>query len=205
MKIIKGGCSPVKILATSTQQDEITEDYFEALFRALDWDDVDYADRYVDRILKKHLGVDHPFDQVEYINMLDADVRRALIDFLSDPKAVHDKRTKAKRKSSRRQPSSSNASIELKVKYEDYPDGNVKVEYFTGNSLLDALKKMVDTLLLYIDVQTIEEDEMSADDILRAIEASNGDGCDYIITMENTRTGELLMDFVYDEYAEELE
>lgn len=202
MKIVKGGC----ILATSTQQDEITQEYYYALCNALlDFDDEEYADRYVDRVLKKHLGVDHPFDQVEYINMLDADVRRELIDFLSDPQAVHDKRTKAKRKSSRRQSSSSNASIELKVRYEDYPDGNLKVEYFTGHSLIDALKKMVDTLLLYIDVQTIEEDEMSADDVLRAIETSNGDGCDYIITMENTRTGQLLMDFFYDEYAEELE
>lgn len=202
MKIIKGSC----ILATSTQQGEITDEYFESLFKALDWDDIDYADRYVNRVLKKHLGGGNPFyDQVKYVNMLDADVRQALIDFLSDPQAVHDERMKAKRKSSRRQRSSSNVSIELKVKYEDYPDGNIKVEYFTGNSLLDALKKMADKLLLYIDVETIEEDEMSADDVLKAIETRNGDGCDYIITMENTRTGELLMDFFYDEYAEELE
>lgn len=172
--------------------EDITNEYLNDLFKNIDWDDVDYADRMINRIIKKHLGVDDPIDQAKYINMLDDDVKSELMNLLKDPEALHNKRLSGRRKSSK------GKSTELKVIFEDYPDGKVKTEVFEGSSRIEALKNMADSLLLYIDGTTIDDDNMSESDILNYIESRNGDGCDYIIELTDTTTGETLLDAPYD-------
>lgn len=183
-----------KYIRSSTQ---VTNEYLNQLFQKIDWDDVDYADRLIDRTIKKYIPVDSIFDQAKYINMLDEDVKQELMSLLESPEAIHEKRMKGKRKSS----ASNNKSTgsELYVKFEDYPDGNIKEETFSGSTRSEALKAMVDSLLLYLDVDTIEDDNLSDEDIIKSLEERNGDGCDYIILLKDMKTGEVLMDYPYEE------
>jgi len=183
-----------KYIRSST---EVTNEYLNQLFKKIDWDDVDYADRLIDRTIKKYIPVDNIFDQAKYINMLDEDVKQELMSLLESPEAIHEKRMKSRKQSKSR--SNKSESTELYVKFEDYPDGNIKEDKFTGSNRLDALKKMVDSLLLYLDVDTIEEDNLSDEDVIKALELQNGDGCDYIIRLEDKNTGEVLMDYPYEE------
>lgn len=179
---------------------KITNEYLNELFKKIDWDDVDYADRLINRVLKKELGVDNPFDQAEYINKLNAKAKKDLMDLLENPEAIHAQRMKNK-KSAKKPASSKNT--ELFVEYEDYPDGRVHKTTVKGSDRLDALKKLVDKLLLYIDVDEIESDGLSAEDVIHELESSNGDGCDYIIQLIDKSTGETLMEYNY-EYPEDI-
>lgn len=176
---------------------EITNNYLNELFREIDWDDVDYADRLIDRTIKKHIPVDNIFDQAKYINMLDEDVKSDLMYLLENPEVLHEMRMKGRKKSKKNTKGSS--SVVLDVKYEDYPDGNVKTATFSGSDKLKALKKLVDSLGLYLDVDTIDDNNLSADDVIDEIERSNGDGCDYIISLKDKTTGEVLMDYPYED------
>lgn len=176
---------------------EITNDYLNELFEQLDYDDADYADRLIDRTIKKYLSVGNIFDQAKYINMLDEDVKSELMSLLESPEAIHEKRMKNKGKSRSRQNKSK--SCELYVKFEDYPDGNVKQSTFFGNNRLEALKNMISSLLLCLDADTIDEDSLSDDDVIKELESRNGDGCDYIIRLEDKSTGEIIIDHPYEE------
>ena len=176
---------------------EVTNAYINQLFKKLDWDDVDYADRLIDKTIKKYIPVDNIFDQAKYINMLDEDVKQELMSLLESPEALHEKRMNGKK--AHRSRVNKSESTELYVKFEDYPDGNIKEATFFGSSRSEALKAMVDSLLLYLDVDTIEDDDLSDEDIINALEAQNGDGCDYIILLKDMKTGEVLMDYPYDE------
>ena len=176
---------------------EVTNDYLNELFKKIDWDDVDYADRLIDRTIKKYIPVDNIFDQAKYINMLDEDVKSELISLLESPEAIHEKRMKGKKKGKKpsRSLSTKTNDVELYVKFEDYPDGIIRQSTFSGSSRLEALKSMVDSLVLYLDVDTIEEDNLSSEDVIRELESRNGDGCDYIIKLKDNSTGEVLMDY----------
>lgn len=179
--------------------EKITNEYLNEIFKKIDWDDIDYADNLVDTFISKKLGVDknYIFDQAKYINMLDEADREDLMNLLKDPKAIHDRRMKNRRK---RKSSKGDAPVTLQVKYEDYPDGRIKSTSVSGTDLLDALKQLVGELFLYIDVEEIEDNDMSADDVIRSIEERNGDGCDYIIKLVNKSTGEILMDYPVEDY-----
>ena len=183
-----------KYIRSST---EVTNEYLNQLFKKLDWDDVDYADRLIDRTIKKYLPVTNIFDQAKYINMLDDDVKSELMSLLESPEAIHEKRMKGRKKHDSRKNTS--RDTELYVKFEDYPDGNIKEDTFSGSSRSEALKEMVSSLLLYLDVNTIEDDDLSDEDIIKALEERNGDGCDYIILLKDMKTGEVLMDYPYEE------
>ena len=189
------------IKSASNTKGKITNDYLNQLFKKIDWDDVDYADKLIDRTIKKELGVDNVFDQAEYINMLDPSVKNELLDLLENPDKLHAKRMKGRKKSSNR--SAKTSSCTLEVKYEDYPDGNVKKAKFEGADLRSALIAMVNDLLLYLDQDEIEDDNMSAEDIIGSIEERNGDGCDFIIILKDLSTGKVLMDY-QDYYEEEM-
>lgn len=183
-----------KYIKSST---EVTNEYLNQLFQNMNWDDVDYADRLINRTIKKYIPTDSIFDQAKYINMLDEDVKQELMSLLESPEAIHESRMKSKKKSSAG--SKKSAGSELYVKYEDYPDGNIKEATFSGSSRSEALKAMVDSLLLYLDVATIEDDNLSDEDIIKELEEQNGDGCDYIILLKDKKTGEVLMDYPYEE------
>lgn len=77
-------------------KNKITNEYLNKLFKNIDWDDVDYADRMIDRTIKKELGVDRIFDQSEHINMLDEDVKDDLMYLLENPDKLHQKRMKTR-------------------------------------------------------------------------------------------------------------
>lgn len=176
---------------------EVTNDYLNELFKKIDWDDVDYADRLIDRTIKKELGVDRIFDQAKYINMLDEGIKHDLMSLLEDPEAIHQRRMRGKKKS--KNLTNSSSPCELYVKYEDYPDGNIREATFEGTSRLDAIKQLVDDLLLYIDVDQIESDEMTFEDVINDITMRNGDGCDYIIQLVDRSSGQTLIEGYYEE------
>ena len=83
--------------------------------------------------------------------------------------------------------------------YERYGGGNIRKAKVSGANLLEALKKMVDRMRLYLDSDEIEEKDMTAEEVLRRIAGENGDGCDYIFYIKNVTTGENLLTFNYDE------
>ena len=89
------------------------------------------------------------------------------------------------------------AKVKLKVTYEPYErysSNGIKAATVSGTDLLDALKKMVDHMCLYLDREQIEDENMSAEDIIEEISYSNGDGCDFIYTIQNLTTNETLLD-----------
>ena len=129
--------------------------------------------------------------------MLDDDVKQELMSLLESPEAIHEKRMNNRK--AHKSNKNKSGSTKLRVKYEDYPDGNIKSATFSGSSRSEALKAMVDSLLLYLDVDTIEDDNLSDEDIIKALEERNGDGCDYIILLKDMKTGEVLMDNPYEE------
>ena len=186
-----------RYIRSNTIPNEITNEYLNELFKKIDWDDVDYADRLIDRIIKKELGVERIFDQAKYINMLDEGIKNDLIFLLSDPEAVHAKRMEGRSKKSSKSKSSKNTI--LYVKYEDYPDGNVKEAEIEGTDITDALTKLVGSLLVYLDTDQIADDNMTSDDIIHELGLRNGDGCDYIIELVNKSTGDTLMEYEYEE------
>lgn len=192
----------VTITAASKKSKKVTSQDLVDLFRNLDWDDVDWADRYVDRFLIKALNLDpnkHIFSQASYINQLDENSKNELMSWLSDPEAVHSTRMKGRRKSSSKK---SGNSYSIAVRYEEYPDGGVRSATFKGADLRDALKNMVSSLGFYLDENQIEDDDMSAEDIIEELESRNGDGCDFIITLKDKSTGQMLMDY-QDSFEEE--
>lgn len=97
-------------------------------------------------------------------------------------------------------------SVKLRVEYEVYTragSGGIKRATVSGLTLLDALKKMTDRMGLYVDSEAIEENNMTAEDVIKSIDMSNGDGCDYIIQLKNLTTGEVLIqgqDFSEEEW-----
>ena len=86
------------------------------------------------------------------------------------------------------------------IPYERYrSDSSPKSVTITGTDLLNALSKMADRMLLYIDSNEIEEEGYTAEDVLDNIISSNGDGCDYIIFLKNLTTGEIYIEEPVDE------
>lgn len=87
--------------------------------------------------------------------------------------------------------------VTLQVKFEPYrryEQASNRSATVSGATLLDALKKMVDNMLLYIDSDQIEEEGWTAEEVLDEIEMTNGDGCDYIYFLKNLTTGEIYID-----------
>ncbi len=86
--------------------------------------------------------------------------------------------------------------------YERYFDSGQKKARISGPNLLEALKKMVDHMELYINSEVIEEDSDTVEEVLEAINNMNGDGCDYITYLENKTTGDV---YINEDYVEEEE
>lgn len=92
-------------------------------------------------------------------------------------------------------------TLELMYKpYERYGgSGGLRKAKISGNDLLDALSKMVDKMALYFSSEDIEDEEMTAQDVLDRIESENGDGCDYIVSLKNLTTGEQLIEAYWED------
>ena len=97
----------------------------------------------------------------------------------------------------------STQNVKLKVQfypYERYRGGSgIKSATVSGPDLLSALKKMVDRMNLYITSEEIDDEEMSAEEVIERIESENGDGCDLIILLKNLVTGETYISEGYEE------
>lgn len=100
---------------------------------------------------------------------------------------------------------SENSPVTLSVKYESYPDGNIRKAKVSGDNLADALLNMCDKMHTYVDEyweeEFEEENQRPATDteILERLEETNGDGSDFIIELKNLTTGDTLMEYDYDE------
>lgn len=93
----------------------------------------------------------------------------------------------------------------LEVEFEPYTrfgSRGIKKLRVKGSDLYQALCNMCDKMVLYLDSEQIEEDEMTPDDIIKSINLSNGDGCDYIFYIKNMSNGKMLLqgDYTEDEF-----
>jgi len=87
--------------------------------------------------------------------------------------------------------------------YERYGAGySLRKANITADSELEALAKMCDNLLLYMEYDDVMECN-SVEEVIERLEESNGDGCDFITLLKNINTGEILME--YDEEWDEEE
>lgn len=99
-------------------------------------------------------------------------------------------------------------STTLEIMYDPYerygskPIRTIRVE---GDNLVDALANYVESgeVLVYLDKDTIEEENMNARQIIQQLKDENGDGCDWIYYMKNLNTGKFLIKENYDEKMEE--
>ena len=84
--------------------------------------------------------------------------------------------------------------------YERYGGGSgLKKATVSGTDELDALKKLVDHMGLYIDSEEIEEEGYSFEDCINNIAMSNGDGCDFVVVLKNMNSGEIYFQENYEE------
>lgn len=102
--------------------------------------------------------------------------------------------------------SKNSGEVRLHVEYEPYlryeRAGRRKANV-TAPTLLEALKKMVDNLGLYLTSEDIEDEGYSPEQIIQSIQSTNGDGCDYIIILKNVTTGEVYIDDYYEDDEED--
>lgn len=96
-----------------------------------------------------------------------------------------------------------NGRVKLYVEfypYERYGGGSgLKKATVSGTDKLDALKKLVDHMGLYIDSEEIEEEGYSFEDCINNIAMSNGDGCDFVVVLKNKDSGEIYFQENYEE------
>ena len=95
-----------------------------------------------------------------------------------------------------------NQRVRLHVEYypyERYGSSGLKRANVSGVDKLDALKKMTDHMGLYIDSEIIEDEGYSFEDAINNIAMSNGDGCDFIIVIQDRDTGEVYFSENYEE------
>lgn len=78
--------------------------------------------------------------------------------------------------------------------YERYGGGGIKTARISGTNILDALKKMTDKMTLYIDSEYIDEEGMTADEVIEKLRTDNGDGCDFIYSLSDINSGEVYID-----------
>lgn len=97
-------------------------------------------------------------------------------------------------------------AVTLNVIYEVHGragSGGLKRAVVHAPTLIDALKKLVDRMGLYINSEMIERKNMTPEEVIERIKESNGDGCDYIIQLNNLSTREVLVqgeDFSEEEW-----
>lgn len=84
--------------------------------------------------------------------------------------------------------------------YDRFQHHGLTKANISAPTLLDALKKMVDNMVLYIEVDDIEDEGYTAEEVIQSIQGTNGDGCDMIMLLKNTTTGEV---YIEEEYYDE--
>lgn len=88
----------------------------------------------------------------------------------------------------------------LYVPYKRYEDCAPCIGHITGDSFSQAIVKMLDRVRMYTDGEEILEREqelgreLTQEEIIELLVGQNGDGCDYIVCLENEVTGEKYID-----------
>lgn len=184
------------IKAATIAQSDITDNILNDIFKNIPWKDVDYADRLINRTCKKY-GIEerqYGFSQAHMMKDLPENVYEDLMHRLENPKDLRpSKKTDYYTKVNK------GKKTTLKCVFEPYlEEGNLYEVEVTGKSLIDAFMKLLYKVKLYITPQEIEEDEMSANQILDRIKRESADGCDWIIELTNETTGETYIKEKYD-------
>ena len=83
--------------------------------------------------------------------------------------------------------------VELKVVYETYPEGGLVKSTFSGETEQDAFLEMLETVYMYLSSE--EAEELTVEEIIEELECQNGDGCDFIYSIENVTDGKTYFDY----------
>ena len=90
-----------------------------------------------------------------------------------------------------------NQPVELKVVYESFFGGK-DFEIFAADTYLQALKDIINRLLLDIDIDEIEEQNLTCEDILDLMEDTNDDNIQPIYLIKDLLTGKTIFNPSYD-------
>lgn len=83
--------------------------------------------------------------------------------------------------------------VELTVLYETYPEGRLVESTFSGDTEKDAFLEMLETVYMYLSSE--EAEELTVEEIVEKLECQNGDGCDFIYSIENVTDGKTYFDY----------
>lgn len=84
--------------------------------------------------------------------------------------------------------------VKLDVLYEiAYPEGELVKSTFSGETEKDALLDMLETVYMYLSSE--EAEELTVDEIIEELTCQNGDGCDFIYSIENVANGKTYLNY----------
>ena len=83
--------------------------------------------------------------------------------------------------------------VELNVLYETYPEGGLVTSIFSGETEKDALLEMLETVYMYLSSE--EAEGLTVDEIIEELTCQNGEGCDFIYSIENVTDGKTYFDY----------
>ena len=84
--------------------------------------------------------------------------------------------------------------VKLDVLYETYPDGQLVKSTFSGETEKDAFLEMLETVYMYLSSD--EAEELTVDEIIEELKCQNGDGCDFIYSIENMTDRKTYFDYI---------
>lgn len=73
--------------------------------------------------------------------------------------------------------------------YERCDNGSIKRSVFHADSDIEAFRKVMENCM-----QGCEEEEISEEELVANIEATNGVGCDFILSIQNLDTEKMLFE-----------
>lgn len=107
------------------------------------------------------------------------------------------------RRGMKRQLRASMSTVTLRVRFIPYwGDQVIHTAKISGSDLKDALMKMLNQLDVEETLDSVEQNDYDAEDIIEEIDYRNGVQCDRILSIKDARTGEVYFT-EYDELEEE--
>lgn len=102
-------------------------------------------------------------------------------------------------------------TVKLKVVYEPYERyemSSPKIGHITAPTFREAIIKMLSRVSMYLDKESIEEQEkelgreLTQEELIDQLTSQNGDGCDYIFLLRSEITGEVYIKEFYSPFEE---
>lgn len=84
-------------------------------------------------------------------------------------------------------------TVELTVLYETYPESKLVESTFSGETEKDALLEMLKTVYMYLSSKGAEE--LTVNEIIEELTYQNGNGCDFIYSIQNASNGKTYFDY----------